>query len=366
MRIETVMLTHVRIPLVEPFRISSGQVREKDAIITGVYSGRYSGFGESSPMAGSFYSSDTPESCWEELKNVILPAMLKADCESIAEWNEKLDAIPAGNFAKTGFETALWDLEAMRQGKSLHELLGGGKERVESGLAVGLYPTIDDTLRAAERYLGEGGYKRLKLKIEPGRDIELVRAARKAFGQMPMFVDANGAYTLHDAHIFEELDQFGLMMYEQPFPGQMLRELAELQARVTTPICLDESLDSVEALEQAAALGSGKIANIKIQRVGGLYHARRMHDAAMQHGIPCWMGTMPELGLGSAQAAALASLDNCVFPTDVESSSRWFTDDIVTPPLEVREGMIELCNWKVDFTKVERYAVTIYKVAQRI
>lgn len=366
MRIETVKLAHVRIPLVEPFRISSGEVREKDAIITGIYSGRYAGYGESSPMAGSFYSADTPESCWADLKNVIIPAMLEADCESIAEWNERLDAVPASNFAKTGFETALWDLEAMRQGKSLHELLGGGRERVESGLAVGLYPTIGETLRAAERYLGEGGYKRLKLKIEPGRDVELVRAARKAFGAMPMFVDANGAYTRKDVHIFEELDQFGLMMYEQPYPGEMLQELAELQARVKTPICLDESLDSVAALEKAASLSSGRIANIKIQRVGGLYHARRMHDAALRLGIPCWMGTMPELGLGSAQAAALASLDNCVFPTDVESSSRWFTGDIVTPPLEVRDGMIELCDWKVDFQKVEQYAITTYMVAQRI
>ncbi len=366
MRIETVTLAHIRVPLVEPFRISSGEVREKDAIIVGVYGGRYSGFGESSPMAGSFYSADTPESCWADLKETIIPAMLKADCESLAEWNEQLDGVPASNFAKTGFESALWDLEAMRQGKSLHELLGGERERVESGLAVGLYDTIDETLRATERYLGEGGYKRVKLKIEQGRDVELIRAARKAFGQIPMFVDANGAYTLKDADVFRELDEFGLMMFEQPFPGAMLEELAELQAMVKTPICLDESLDSVAAFEKAAKLGSGKIANIKIQRVGGLYHARRLHDAAQERGIPCWMGTMPELGLGSVQAAAMASLDNCLFPTDVESSSRWFVDDIVTPPLEVRDGMIELCNWKVDFQKLEQYAITTYTVAQRV
>ncbi|MCX6623295.1 MAG: o-succinylbenzoate synthase [Acidobacteria bacterium] len=364
MRIETVTLAHIRIPLVEPFRISSGEVREKDAIIVGIYAGRWSGFGESSPMAGSFYSSDTPESCWSDLKDVIVPAMLQADCDSLADWNEKLDAVTASNFAKTGFETALWDLEATRQGKSLHELLGGEKTRVESGLAVGLYDTIHDTLRATERYLGEGGYKRVKLKIEPGRDVELIRAARKTFGDIPMFVDANGAYTLQDVEVFRQLDEFGLMMFEQPFPGGMLEELAELQSQLKTPICLDESLDSLEAFERAAALGSGKIANIKIQRIGGLYHARRLHDAAQQRGIPCWMGTMPELGLGSVQAAAMASLDK--FPTDVEASSRWFVDDIVTPPLEVNEGMIELSNWKVNFQKLEQYAISSYTVAQRV
>jgi len=357
MRLETVTLAHIRIPLVEPFRISSGEVREKDAIITGVYSGRYSGFGEASPMAGSFYSSDTPEGCWEDLKNRIIPAMMEADCNSIAEWNEKLDQVTASNFAKTGFETALWDMEAMRQGKSLHELIGGERERVESGLAVGLYETIGETLRAVERHLGGGGYKRVKLKIEPGRDVELIRAARKAFGAFPMFVDANGAYSLKDIDVFRQLDEFGLMMFEQPFPGPMLEELAELQAQVKTPICLDESLDSVEALERAVTLGSGRIANIKIQRVGGLYQARRLHDAARERGIPCWMGTMPELGVGSAQAAAMAS---------VEASSRWFVDDIVMPPLEVSDGMIELCNWKVDSAKVAQYAIALYTAAQRV
>lgn len=365
MRIETATLTHIRIPLVEPFRISSGEVKEKDAIIVGIYAGRYSGFGESSPMSGSFYSSDTPESCWDDLRNVILPAMMESDCETIAEWNEKLDGLTASNFAKTGFETAMWDLEAVRQGYSLHELLGGERTRVESGLAVGLYETIDETLRATERYLGEGGYKRVKLKIEPGRDVELIRAARKAFGQIPMFVDANGAYTMKDVDVFRELDEFGLMMFEQPFAGGMLEELAELQTQVKTPICLDESLDSIEAFHKAAELGSGKIANIKIQRVGGLYNARRLHDAAKDAGIPCWMGTMPELGLGSVQAAALASLDNCLFPTDVESSSRWFVDDIVTPALEVKDGMIELCDWRVDFQKLAQYTVQSYSVSIR-
>jgi o-succinylbenzoate synthase len=361
MRIDRITLTHVRVPLVEPFRISSGAVAEKDGIVVAVEAGGITGYGESSPMAGSFYSTDTPESCWRDLCEVVAPAALAEERETIEDWNCWLDPLACGNFSKTGFETALWDLEARRRGVPLYRLLGGERNEVESGLAVGLYDSIDDTLRAVERYMSDG-YRRVKLKIERGHDVEIIAAARRAFGNIPLFVDANGAYSLEDLDVFRRLDEFGLMMYEQPFPGPALEDLAELQARVTTPICLDESLESVELFERAAALGSLKIANIKIQRVGGLYHARRLHDAAQARGIPCWMGTMPELGIGCAQGAHLASLANCRFPTDVEASLRWFRDDIVEPLIEVIGGVIRLpespgLGWEPAMEKLEKYCV---------
>ncbi len=348
MRIDRVTLTHVRVPLVEPFRISSGEVAEKDAIVVEVASEGLVGYGESSPMAGSFYSADTPESCWRELS------------ENLSRHRD-LRTAKISNFAATGFETALWDIEAQRQEKPLYRLLGGERPTVESGLAIGLYDTIDNTLRAAERYLKDG-YKRLKLKIEPGRDVELIRAARKAFGEIPLFVDANGAYTRKQIDVFRKLDEHHLMMFEQPFAGPMLEDSAELQAQVETPVCLDESLESVELFERAAALGALKIANIKIQRLGGLESARKLHDAAQARGIPCWMGTMPELGIGCAQAAALAALPNCLFPTDVEASLRWFKDDIIFPMIDVCDGIIHLpdtpgLGWRVDHKKLEKYRV---------
>jgi O-succinylbenzoate synthase len=361
LKINRIVIVHVRVPLVEPFRISSGAVSEKDGIVVELHSDGVTGYGESSPMAGSFYSADTPESSWKELCDVVAAAIAGADFESPQDWNRALDALPAGNFTKAGVETAFWDLAAQRLNKPLHEMLGGARTQVESGLAVGLYDDLSDMLRTVERYLVDG-YRRVKLKIEPGRDIEVVKAARAAFGNIPLFVDANGAYSIRDIGIFRALDDFGLMMFEQPFPGPALEELAELAAAVRTPICLDESLDSVQQLRRAIELGSLRIANFKIQRVGGFYHALEMDRICREHAIPAWVGTMPELGIGQAQGAALASLDNFVYPTDVEASDRWFRDDIIAPLLQVRNGIIKLpevpgLGYSVDRDKIRRYTL---------
>jgi o-succinylbenzoate synthase len=362
--IDSITLTHVRIPLIEPFRISSGAVAEKDAIAVELRSEGRSGWGESSPMAGSFYSSDTPESCWRDLTEGLAPALcgrrfdsLEAACAAVAD-------IPASNFARTGVETALWDLQAQRRGQPLHRLLGGERDAVESGLAVGLYDDTADMLRVIERHLGEG-YKRVKIKIEPGRDVELVRAVRDRFGSIPLFVDANCAYTLEHLAVFRQLDEFGLVMFEQPFPGGMLEELAELQAKVTTPVCLDESLESLAHLERAIALGSLRIANIKIQRVGGFGPSLAIYRRCLEHGIGVWIGTMPELGIGQAQAAALASLTGCGYPTDVESSARWFRDDLITPWIEVENGLIKMPAAAGFGYEIDRPALARYTVANR-
>jgi len=240
-------------------------------------------------------------------------------------------------------------------------LLGGRTGKVESGLAVGLYDTIEETLRVIERYLVTG-YRRLKIKIAPGRDVEMVRAVRQRFGDIPLFVDANGAYTAKQIDIFRALDEFDLLMFEQPYPGSFLEELSGLQSRVRTPICLDESLETEEQLLEAIRLGSFKIANFKLQRVGGFYHALRMNQICLEHGVPAWVGSMPELGIGQAQGAALATLSNFTYPTDVEASSRWFRDDIISPYLEVHDGYIDLperpgLGWNVDSSKLLDYAV---------
>jgi O-succinylbenzoate synthase len=361
LRIDKVILTHVRVPLVEPFRISSGAVAEKDGIIVELYSDGLTGCGESSPMAGSFYSSDTPESSWKELCELVAPAIVGQEFACPEDWNHALDQLSAGNFTKTGVETALWDLAAQRQNKPLHVMLGGERTEVESGLAVGLYDDLADMIAAVERYLGDG-YKRVKLKIEPGRDLEVVKAARREFGPIPLFVDANGAYSIEDLDIFRALDEFDLMMFEQPFPGESLEDLAALQRAVKTAVCLDESLDSVSQLQRAIDLGSFRIANFKIQRVGGLYHALEMYRICREHSIPAWVGTMPELGIGSAQGAALASLDGFVYPTDVEASHRWFRDDIIHPLLMVHDGMMSLpetpgLGYSIDRGKIRKYQV---------
>ena len=352
MIVKNIKLTHVRVPLVEPFRISSGAVAEKDAIVVRVETEEFIGYGESSPMAGAFYSSDTPESCWRELNESLAPALIGKNCTA-----ESVSRLPGSNFAKAGLETAFWDIEAKRTGKPLCEVLGGEAKPVESGLAVGLYDDPADMLRTIERYLADG-YKRVKIKIERGRDVELVRAVRETFGDIPLFVDANGAYDLSDIEVFKALDDFGLMMFEQPFPGPMLQELAQLQCKVRTPICLDESLESEAGVRRAIELGSMKIANIKIQRVGGFGPALAIYEICKEHGIPVWVGTMPELGIGQAQGMALATLSHCQYPTDVEASLRWFRDDIIHPYLEVRDGYLDPGRaYEVSEAKLKEYAV---------
>ncbi len=357
MTIKNITLTHVRVPLVEPFRISSGAVAEKDGIVVRIESGDLVGYGESSPMAGSFYSADTPESCWRELQEILVPALIGKSVKPA-----DIAPLPGSNFAKTGIETALWDIEAQRQGKPLYELLGGTEKPVESGLAVGLYDDVADMLRTIERYLRDG-YKRVKIKIERGRDVELVRAVRATFGDIPLFVDANGAYDLSDVDVFKQLDEFNMMMFEQPFAGGMLKELAELQCKVRTPVCLDESLETEANVREAIKLGSMKIANIKIQRVGGFTNALAIYEICKQHDIPVWVGTMPELGIGQTQGMALSTLSHCAYPTDVEASLRWFRDDIIKPVLEVKDGCLYPpstpgLGFEVDEAKLKRYAVS--------
>lgn len=361
MRIEEISLTHVRVPLVEPFRISSGAVAEKDAIVVALRSDGLTGYGESSPMAGAFYSSDTPERSWNELRSVVVPALLGRDFAGPAEWNAVLDSLPAGKFTVTGPETALWDLAARRDGVSLAKLLGGARTAVDSGLAVGLYDSPAEMLTRIERYLADG-YKRVKIKIEPGRDVQLVRAVRQTFGDIPLYVDANGAYSLQDLDIFRRLDEENLMMFEQPFPGPDLEALAALQAQVKTAVCLDESLESAAQLRRAIELDSVRIANFKLQRIGGFHHALEMLTICREHKLPAWVGTMPELGIGAAQGIALASLDGFVYPTDVEASTRWFRDDIVSPLIEVRDGRIDVpsspgLGYEIPAQALARYAV---------
>jgi len=228
-------------------------------------------------------------------------------------------------------------------------------------LAVGLYDDVTDMLRTVERYL-VAGYRRVKLKIDPGRDLDIVQAARKEFGNIPMYVDANGAYSRVDIDLFRRMDEFQLMMYEQPFAASALEESAELQRRVQTPVCLDESLEDIEQLRLAHRLGSFQIANFKIQRVGGFQRCLEMDAFCREQGIPAWAGTMPELGIGQAQGAALASLANFQFPTDVEASDRWFRDDIIEPFIRVENGHISLptspgLGYSISPAKLERYRV---------
>ena len=332
--VERVLLTHLQIPLKEAFRISGGEVAVKDAILVTVETSSGIGHGESSPMAAGFgYSQDTPEGCWEDL-TAIAPRLIGQRIDSAAEIASLASTWMGSRFAVAGVETAFWDLLGQAHHATIAHLLGAIDEQislgVQSGLAVGLYPSIVELLRSIETHLVEG-YRRLKIKIQPGSDLELVRAVRQHFGEVPLMVDANGAYTAADIDLFRALDEFDLLMFEQPMKAADLDGLARLQQAVATPVCIDETAETLDLTAEAIRRGACKIVNLKIQRVGGLGPAKEIHDFCHQQGVACWVGSMPELGIGQAFGIHLASLGNCRYPTDVEPSARWFVDDYVVP-----------------------------------
>lgn len=357
MKIDKIVLHWVQIPFLEPFRISNGSVAVKDSILVEARSGACTGFGEASAMSGSFYSAETPESSWQRLAGRLAPLAAGRICSTALP-----DDDPSEPFARAGLEGALWDLACQRSGAPLWRMLGSQPRPVPSGAAIGIFDTIDELLERVARYLA-AGYQRVKIKIQPGWDVEPVRAVRETFGDIRLMVDANAAYTIKDLAVFQELDRFDLMMYEQPLGRGALGDMAELQRLVRTPVCADESAESPAALDEIIRLGAARIINIKIQRVGGLATARAMHDKARRAGLGCWLGTMPELGVASAQGLHLATLPGFVYPTDVEASARWYSDDIVDPPLEIDSCGFFMTpagagsGFQVNRSKLERYTV---------
>jgi len=362
--VKSVVLHRVRVPLVEPFRISNGVVAEKDAILIELATEEgIVGWGEASPMSGSFYSAATPDGSWTALKEQLVPALLSGEFNPTTFY-KLLREQPADPFAKAGIEGALWDVEANTQQRALYELFGIDRRPIPSGVAIGIFETIDELLERVRRYVAEG-YQRVKIKIQPGWDVEPVAAVRAQFPQLPLMVDANAAYSIDDLAIFIELDRFKLMMIEQPLAADAIAEAGELQAHLTTPLCADESAESLTALGQLIKHDAARIVNMKVQRVGGLCEALLMLASARGAGLPCWVGTMPELGIASAQALHLAMHRACSFPTDVEASSRWYVDDIVEPAITIdRNGYIQVpdgpgTGFKVDREKVERYTTAV-------
>jgi O-succinylbenzoate synthase len=362
---KTVVLHRVRVPFVEPFRISNGVVAEKDAILIELTTADgIVGWGEASPMSGSFYSADTPDSSWAILKDEIVPAVFALGQLDPARVRE----LAGDKFAKAGIEGALWDAYAHTRKMPLCDLFGIKRRAVPSGVAIGIFDTIDELLERVRHYVSEG-YQRVKIKIQPGWDVEPVAAVRAQFPEVPLMVDANAAYTLTDLQIFRELDRFKLMMIEQPLAAGAIAEAGELQANLKTPLCADESADSLDTLDQIITNRAARIVNIKVQRVGGLSEALLMLQTARAADLQCWVGTMPELGIASAQALHLAMHPDFSFPTDIEASSRWYLDDVVEPAITINGGgHIEVpdgpgAGYKVASEKVQRYTIAVESFA---
>ena len=330
-------------PLVHFFETSFGRTYERDIVLVQAYADGVSGWGEVTAGENPFYNEEWTGSVWPLLIDYVVPRILGHEFDSPAEVGGRTAYIRGHNMARGGMEGAIWDLAARMNGEPLWKTIGGGARReIACGVSIGIQNTVEELLDRIAREL-EAGYQRIKLKIKPGWDIEAMRRVRERFPAIKLMVDANSAYTLADAEHLRKLDDFYLMMMEQPLAHDDLIDHATLQSRIETPICLDECIRNAHHVEQAVQLESGRIVNIKLGRVGGFAEAKRVHDVCQANAIPVWCGGMLESGIGRAHNIALSTLPNFVLPGDVSASERYWKRDIVHPPIQVTaRGTIEV------------------------
>ncbi len=330
-KIERIELRVVELPLVEPFETSFGREEVRPCILIKALSDGLAGWGECVAGSGPWYSYETIGTAWHILSDFLIPTVLGRPLDHPEALTQEWRRVRGHPMAKAGLEAALWDLWAKAENISLKEALGGVKERVESGISLGIQPSLEELFKRIEGAL-ERGYRRVKLKIKPGWDVSIIKAVRERFEGIPLMADANGAYTLSDLPTLKALDEFKLMMIEQPFRYDDLVDHAELQRQLKTPICLDESVKSPDDARQALKLGSCRIINIKPGRVGGPSAAKRIHDLCVERRIPVWCGGMLETGIGRAHNVALASLPGFSLPNDLSASERYYSQDLIEPP----------------------------------
>jgi O-succinylbenzoate synthase len=337
MKIEHIELRYVRLPLVSPFRTSFGISHDRETFLVRVVTAEAEGWAESGAEPDPLYSSEFLGGSELVLRDELVPRVQALGSALTAgRVKTALEPVKGHQMAKHVLETAILDAELKALGQSFGNYLGAVRDRVPAGVSVGIMDTIPELLDAVGGYLEEG-YVRIKLKIEPGWDVEPVRAVREQYGDVLLQVDANTAYTLADARHLARLDPFDLLLIEQPLREDDMRGHAELAKIVRTPICLDESICSARDAATAIALGACSVINVKPARVGGYLEARRIHDIAEANGVPVWCGGMLETGIGRGPNVALAALPGFVLPGDTSASSRYYAEDL-TEPFELDDG----------------------------
>jgi O-succinylbenzoate synthase len=333
-KLEKITLRQIRMPLLHFFETSFGRTTERHMLLVEVSAGGVSGWGEVTAGENPFYNEEWTDSAWLIVRDYAAPRVLNFTLDSAADVNARTAHIRGHNMARGGLEVAVWDLEARQLGKPLYQHIGGGaRHEIPCGVSIGIQESVPQLLQKIETELA-AGYQRIKMKIKPGWDIDVIRQVRQRFPDTKLMADANSAYTLADAPRLKALDEFGLMMIEQPLAHDEIIDHAKLQAQLQTPICLDECIRSAHQAQQAIAMDAGRIINIKLGRVGGFAEAKKVHDVAQAAGIPVWCGGMLEAGIGRAHNIALATLPNFVLPGDVSASKRYWARDIIVPPVE--------------------------------
>lgn len=340
MKIEAVDLRRISIPMIAPFRVSFGVEHHRDILLVRVMGSDAEGWGECVAMSRPLYSSEYTDGAEDVMRRHLLPRLFEAGDVSADQISELLRPFHGHPMAKAALEMAILDAELRSAEVSLAERLGAVRTEVDCGVSVGIHEDPAELVEVVSGYLSEG-YRRIKLKIEPGHDVGAVAAVRERFPEILLQVDANTAYTLDDAPQLAKLDEFGLLLIEQPLAEDDVRGHAELARLLRTPICLDESITSSRSADDAIAIGACRVVNIKAGRVGGYLEARRVHDVCEAHGVPVWCGGMLETGLGRAANVALAALPNFTLPGDTSASGRYYAHDI-TEPFVLRDGRLEV------------------------
>lgn len=362
MNFEKILLHRLKMKMKTPFTTSFGtQIDRYVTIVEIIDENGLSGFGECVAGEDPLYSEEFMDSALVAIKKYFGPLLLQSNLSHPKEVTELFKPFKRNMMAKSGLETAVWDLYAKQQGLPLYKVLGGEKTEVEVGISLGLEKS-DDIIIEKIREKVEEGYKRIKVKIKPGRDVEMIRAIREVFPDIPLMADANSAYTLDDIELLKQLDEFNLMMIEQPLGSTDIVDHATLQKAIKTPVCLDESIDSYENAKAAIELGSCEIINVKVGRVGGLAESIKIHDLAKENKIPLWCGGMLEAGVGRLTNIAITTLPNFVLPGDTASSSRYWEEDIITPEVVAENGVVQLSEKpgigaEVDFEKMKKVLI---------
>ena len=335
MLIQSIELREIRLPLLHFFETSFGRTTERRIILARMTDADGAeGWGECTAGEGPFYSDEWTDSCWSTLYEFLAPMLVGRNFGGAAGAFAVMSPVRGHRMSKATLENACWDLEAKKLGVPLWKHLGGSQAEISSGVSIGIQDSPDILLEKIRKEV-DAGYQRIKIKIKPGWDLKIIERVRKEFPNIRLMGDANSAYTLADVPLFKELDNFNLMMLEQPLSQHDIFDHAKLQKQIQTAVCLDESIRSAEDATHAIELGSCRIINVKLGRVGGHAEAKRIEQVTRANNIPVWCGGMLESGIGRAHNIAMATLAGFTLPGDVSASSRYWSEDIIEPPVTV-------------------------------
>jgi O-succinylbenzoate synthase len=334
MKIKKIEIREIHLPLIHFFETSFGRTTERKIVLVRIEADGCTGWGEVTAGEEPFYSHETPETAWHILRDFLIPWTLGQEYAAATDVARRFYPIRGHNMAKAALENALWDIEAQQKGIPLAKLVGGTLDEIPCGVSIGIQNSVEELLNKIQREV-DAGYQRIKVKIKPGWDVNVLERIRNQFPSIALMADANSAYTLADLPHLKLFDRFFLMMVEQPLGWEDVVDHAKLQRELATPICLDESIHSADDARKAIEIGAGKIINIKLGRVGGFTSARAVHDVCRAHRMPVWCGGMLESGIGRAHNIAMSALPGFTLPGDVSASRRYWHEDIIDPEVTV-------------------------------